>query len=59
MRMIFGGHIDKYDFHLAGLNDECAIGAVNGKISVLARDSFHQEMSPRVVAGKSMEPGCA
>jgi predicted SAM-dependent methyltransferase len=22
MRMIFGGHIDKYDYHLVGLNDE-------------------------------------
>lgn len=22
MRMIFGGHIDKYDYHLAGLNEE-------------------------------------
>ena len=22
MRMIFGGHIDKYDYHLVGLNEE-------------------------------------
>lgn len=22
MRMIFGGHVDKYDYHLAGLNEE-------------------------------------
>jgi predicted SAM-dependent methyltransferase len=28
MRMIFGGHIDKYDFHLVGLNDELLADAL-------------------------------
>jgi len=26
MRMIFGGHIDKYDYHLVGLNEEFLTG---------------------------------
>ena len=26
MRMIFGGHIDKYDYHLVGLNEEFLSG---------------------------------
>ncbi len=29
MRMIFGGHVDKYDYHVVGLNDEFLAGYLN------------------------------
>jgi hypothetical protein len=29
MRMIFGGHIDRYDYHLVGLNQEFLTGYLN------------------------------
>ena len=29
MRMIFGGHVDKYDYHAVGLNDEFLAGYLN------------------------------
>lgn len=30
MRMIFGGHIDKHDYHLVGLNEEFLTGYLHG-----------------------------
>ena len=30
MRMIFGGHIDKYDYHLVGLNEEFLMDFLRG-----------------------------
>ncbi|OGT04568.1 MAG: hypothetical protein A2143_03170 [Gallionellales bacterium RBG_16_57_15] len=29
MRMIFGGHVDEYDYHVVGLNDEFLAGYLN------------------------------
>lgn len=29
MRMIFGGHVDKYDYHVVGLNEEFLTGFLN------------------------------
>jgi len=36
MRMIFGGHIDKYDYHVVGLNEEFLTGflSASGFINV-------------------------
>jgi len=29
MRMIFGGHMDQYDYHVVGLNEEFLTGFLN------------------------------
>ena len=30
MRMIFGGHVDKYDYHVVGLNEDFLVGYLTG-----------------------------
>jgi predicted SAM-dependent methyltransferase len=42
MRMIFGGHVDKYDYHVVGLNEDFLVGYLSaaGFINIVKVDGF-------------------
>jgi len=55
MRMIFGGHVDPYDYHLVGLNQEFLAGFLNAAGFATAqrvpRHGLFRDTSDMVVAG--------
>ncbi len=44
MRMIFGGHVDQYDYHLVGLNEEFLSGFLqaSGFVNIMKVQNFGQ-----------------
>ena len=55
MRMIFGGHADKYDYHVVGLNEEFLTGYLNAsgyiKIRKVHKFGFFNDMSSFLFKG--------
>ncbi len=55
MRMIFGGHVDAYDYHLVGLNQDFLGGLLDAagfdKLQRVPRHGLFSDTSDMVVAG--------